>query len=441
MAKKKSHNSTDKKEKKNSDFDFSTLLSYCTEEEKKLFKERENNSPVSALLLNENILSSDELNKRYPDLRKEKSDALLYRFDKSEDQMGKTLEHFGGGFYILDPSSSAISYYLQNLLPKGFLSLDLCAAPGGKTIALNLRRRDGLFLANDIAYNRALEIDKNAQRMAFDNLLTLSIDPIKISLPDIFGLIILDVPCSGSGMIRKEKKMREDYSQEKVERLLPIQESLLKKAYELVKEGGIIAYSTCSLSTQEDEEQIQSFLLAHSDVEVIDVKPLEGMIKGKDSLGYHMIPGIYEGEGIYFILLRKKGEKKISLTEKKDLKNYPFSSLKQLKYKDNIYLLPDFYEEISNLPYLSLGIKTKDTSQHPKCEYDHSFSKVKSNLPCLSLTREEALSYIQGNELKAKEGKDGLVILCYEKMRLGLGKIQNGKIKNYLPKGLRGYLK
>lgn len=437
MSKKKKKQTIE--EKRNPEFDFSSLLTYCQEEEIKTFRENEKKSPVSSLLLNEEILSKRDLSSLYPDLRKDEKDSLLFRFDKKEDQLGKTLEHFGGGFYILDPSSASISYYLQSLLPKNFLSLDLCAAPGGKSISLDLRRRDGLYLANDISYERAIEIDKNAQRMQFTNLLTLSIDPMDLKLDPIFDLILLDVPCSGSGMIRKEPKMRQDYSQEKVNRLLPIQQNLLEKAYSLVKEGGILSYSTCSLSIEEDEEQIHKFLMKHKDMKRIPLSPLKNMVKGKDDLGFHMIPGIYDGEGIYFILLKKEGNSSNRLTPYKEMKKID-SSLFEIKYKDNAYLTKNFYQEISSLPYLSLGIKKYDQSQHPKCIYDHSYSKIENEIKAISITREEALSYIQGNEIKT-DFPDGLVILTYQKMRLGLGKVQNHKIKNYLPKGLRGYLK
>lgn len=420
-------------------FDFSSLLTYCSEEELKIFKENEGKQSVSSLLLNEQILSRQDLISLYPELKKDDNDEMLYRFYKNEDQMGKTLEHFGGGFYILDPSSALISYYLKDLLPKNFISIDLCAAPGGKSISLDLRRRDGLYLCNDISYERSIEIDKNVQRMALDNVLTLSIDPMEIKLEETFDLIILDVPCSGSGMIRKDKKMKDDYSPEKVERLLPIQKNLLSKAYSLLKKGGILSYSTCSLSTKEDEEQILEFLKEHDDMSIISISPLKNMIKGENDIGYHMVPGIYEGEGIYFVLLRKEGESNNSLTPYKNAKT-TFNGLKEIEYKNNTYILSSFYQEISALPYISLGYKVKDLSLHPKCVYDHSYSKVKSDLKTIELNREEALSYVQGNEIKVDNQEDGIVVLTYKNMRLGLGKIVQNKVKNYLPKGLRSTL-
>ncbi len=416
------------------EFDFSSLLSYCSEEEKEKFTRGLSSSPVSGLLLNEELCSKEEFKTLFPELMEDEKDPLLFRFDKKEESLGKTLEHFGGYFYILDPSSALISSYLEKLLKKDFISFDLCAAPGGKTIALDLRRKDGYYLANDLSFDRAQEIDKNVQRLRKTNILSLSIDPMKLNLPNLFDLVIADVPCSGSGMIRKEKKMMKDWSMEKVERLLPIQKNLIEKAYEMAKGNGIIAYSTCSLSIEEDECQIEDFLSRHKDCSLIDIDLRDGMVKGKNNLGYHMIPGIYSGEGIYFALIRKGGKEENHLT--------PYHSQEEpieFSYHKNTYIVSKMYEEFLSLPYVAPGIRKYDFSEHPKCEFDHSYSKVCQEIPLLEVTKEQALSYIAGNEIKSEE-KEGLVVLDYQNMRLGFGKIQNGKVKNYLPKGLRGNL-
>ena len=439
MAKKQNHKNYHTKDEE-CNFDFSTLLTYCSKNDRERFQNELESSPISAVLLNEALFSKEETDALFPDLVKDDDDPVLYRFNKEEDRMGKTIEHFGGCFYILDPSSAGISFYLQNLLKKDFVCFDMCAAPGGKTIAMDLRRRDGLYLANDLSYDRAMEIDKNAQRMHLDNILSLSMDPMKLKVGPVFDLVIADVPCSGSGMIRKEKKMRKDWSMEKVDRLLPIQADLLDKAYDIANKDGIIAYSTCSLSAEEDEDQVRKFLMNHPDCSLIEIEMEKGMVKGKDGIGYHMIPGIYDGEGIYFALIRKKGEAEALL--------HPMVKL-QLEngrlvfpYRNNVFLVPRMYEELSSLPYIAPGIKKLDKSEHPKCDYDHAYSKITSSVPELPLTREQACSYIQGNELRISETKeDGLYILTYQKMRLGFGKLVQSRVKNYLPKGLRGYLK
>ena len=210
---------------------FSELLSpYCSEEEKEQFLSHLDDTPVSSFILN----AYHNYTPSFPSIRKDEEDSLLYRFDKDDVPLGKSADHFSGAFYILDPSSATISYYLKDYLKKDFNCLDLCGAPGGKTISLAMRRKDGFYLCNDISYQRANEIRKNVERLGLTNVLSLSIDPMNISSDLLFDCIILDVPCSGSGMIRKEEKMKEDWSTDKVERLLPIQKNLLEKGYQLL---------------------------------------------------------------------------------------------------------------------------------------------------------------------------------------------------------------
>ncbi len=410
---------------------FSSLLApYCTEEEQEIFLSHLSDAPVSSFLVNtyREFLPSFSLAKQ------DEKDALLYRFDKIALPLGKSVDHFSGAFYILDPSSATISHYLKDYLPKNFVSLDLCGAPGGKTISLAMRRHDGLYLCNDISYQRANEIRKNVERLGLSNVLSLSVDPQKIDLYPYFDCIILDVPCSGSGMIRKEEKMREDWSFEKVDRLLPIQESLLEKGYQLLKAGGVLAYSTCSLSVSEDEEQIKNFLNKHKDMEQIIIEERTGMKKGVSSLGYHMIPGIFDGEGIYFCLLRKTEGSSPVLTAMKKEKDGKVI----FDYRKNKYIVDRMYKEFAKLPYLAPGVKVKDDSEHPKCEYDHAYSKIVDDILHVDVDEKSAIEYVKGNEIKVNTSiQDGLCVITCQSLPLGFGKAVKGKIKNYLPKGLR----
>ncbi len=410
---------------------FSSLLApYCTKEEQEIFLSHLSDAPVSSFLVNtyREYLPSFSLAKQ------DEKDALLYRFDKIALPLGKSVNHFSGAFYILDPSSATISHYLKDYLPKNFVSLDLCGAPGGKTISLAMRRHDGLYLCNDISYQRANEIRKNVERLGLSNVLSLSVDPQKIDLYPYFDCIILDVPCSGSGMIRKEEKMREDWSFEKVDRLLPIQESLLEKGYQLLKAGGVLAYSTCSLSVSEDEEQVKNFLNKHKDMEQIIIEERTGMKKGVSSLGYHMIPGIFDGEGIYFCLLRKTEGSSPVLTAMKKEKDGKVI----FDYRKNKYIVDRMYKEFAKLPYLAPGVKVKDDSEHPKCEYDHAYSKIVDDILHVDVDEKSAIEYVKGNEIKVNTSiQDGLCVITYQSLPLGFGKAVKGKIKNYLPKGLR----
>lgn len=417
--------------------DFSQLLvPYCSSEIVEQFKNNLNNSSVSSLLINPNKDNSF-LNEQ-EGLRQDKNDELLYRFDKEENRLGKSVEHFAGGYYLLDPSSATISYYLNDYVKPNPLVLDMCAAPGGKSISFAFRRKDSLILSNDIAYNRALEITKNVDRLGLTNILSMSIDPVKLpsKLNSLFDLIILDAPCSGSGMIRKEEKMLKDWSMDKVNRLLPIQKNLLNKAYDLVKKDGIICYSTCSLSLEENEYQVKEFISSHSDIEEIKLKIKDKTIISGE-YGYHMIPGVFDGEGIYFCILKKKNGDSYSPREIKYKEKSPIENLKAISFKKNTYLIDRFYDELDGLPYIVPGIKLYDSTDHPKCQFDHSYSKI-CNIETISLSREQAIKYAKGDEISITDSSnDGLKVATYNGLRLGFGKKVKNKFKNYLPKGLR----
>ncbi len=360
----------------------------------------------------------------------ERLDDITYRVkEESNIRLGKSVYHFAGAFYMMDPSSSYVTYQVSKLLPKNPVVYDMCAAPGGKSISLSMRRNDAFIIANDISFQRADEIVKNVNRLGITNILTTSNDPTKVDYEPYFDLCILDAPCSGSGMIRKEEKMLRDYSEDKVQRLLPIQKSLLDKAANLVREGGYLLYSTCSLSVEEDEDQVKAFLNSHREFEYVALEKEEGILDGVDSLGYHLLPGVSRGEGIYYALMRK-------LDRGSRLNVDP--ELTEFKYKDNVYVCREIPSPFDRITYLTPGIKKYDTSEYPKCEFDNAYCKVDRKTPVLELSQEEAISYIAGSEIRKNcDAKDGLVILAYDSYRLGYGKKVGNRIKNYLPKGLR----
>lgn len=417
---------------------FASLLEeYTTEEQREEFLSKLNEESISSLLLDADKLSRDDLLSSFDKLIPSERDPLLFRFKKSSVQMGKTLEHFAGAFYILDPSSAAISLYLAPMLPENPRVIDLCAAPGGKSISLALRRKDALIKSGDISRTRIQEMIKNVERMGLTNIATYNIDPLEIKTEGAYDAVILDAPCSGSGMIRKEIKMLEDYSEEKVARLLPVQEQLLEKAYHLLKKGGILAYSTCSLSVSEDEDQVQKLLKKHKDLELIPIDYEKRILPGKDKVGYHMVPGIYDGEGIFFALIKKAG-KEVKKTAVLPVKQSGKDSL--ITYQDKDYLISEACSSLFDERPLSLGLKVKEEGPHPKIEYDHAYSKRSLNFPRYDLDRQKAILYASGSELASDTPiEDGIYILTYKNIPLGFGKVVQNRIKNCLPKRLRTF--
>ncbi len=427
-------NETTSREKKE---EICQLISpYTSLAQKEEFKKKLDDKPISGFILNPAFKNTKNLLSNYESVLQSDNDSFLFYYDKDIDKLSKSIFHQGGAFYLMDPSSAVISRYLAPLIEEDAVVLDLCAAPGGKSIALSFRKPSSLILANDISDLRAKEIGKNTERLGLTNILSLNYDPI--DLPEyLCDLVILDAPCSGSGMIRKEEKMLFDYSKEKVSRLLPLQRNLLDVASSHLRKGGILAYSTCSLSVEEDEDQVLDFLSRHEDFEFLPLKLEENMVSGRDGIGIHLIPGIYQGEGIYFAFLKRKGNEEISKEEIKYKPSSVFTSLHSFYRGKDEYLLSKMYESIFDLHYLAPGLKVYDDSKYAKCTFNHSYSKVSEDIPLVELDEKDALSYLHGEEIKNPSNEKGLVVLTYLNLRLGFGKADNNRIKNYLPKGLR----
>ncbi|MCI5631879.1 MAG: hypothetical protein MR345_05975, partial [Bacilli bacterium] len=254
---------------------------------------------------------------------------------------------------------------------------------------------------------------------------------------DFFSVIILDAPCSGSGMFRKDESVKDDWSYEKVLSLLPIQDELLEVAYKLLKKGGVLSYSTCSFLEEEDEERVRKLIDNHPDMTPIDLKHEEGFYYGTINKTVHLLPSHYKnGEGHYIALLRKEGEfKENKFTSNK----YRFDkdlSLYTVKYKNEEYALNEINDKLFKLDSLRFGLKLTNKDKYSKLDIDHAKSHYLTKID-IELDLEQAKKYLKGEELSIKTSKNGIVVLGYLGVSLGFGKASDNKVKNYYPKGLR----
>ncbi len=177
------------------------------------------------------------------------------------ESFGKHPAYHAGLYYIQEPSAMMPA---QALAPKpGEKVLDLCAAPGGKTTALGDQMHNrGLLVANDISPKRVKALVKNVELMGLTNSFIVNETPdrLKVVYPEFFDRILLDVPCSGEGMFRKDKEAIQSYSKYKSAECVVIQRKIFEAAYAMLKPGGTIVYSTCTFNPQENEENIEFFI-------------------------------------------------------------------------------------------------------------------------------------------------------------------------------------
>ena len=245
--------------------------------------------PCSGIRLNEKKGSVSEL------------EALLVRSGLFEKSGMKKIPWIPNGYYVEDvqcvsahPYYRAGLYYIQEpsamtpaaSLPVGQADrvLDLCAAPGGKATQLgSCLSPEGFLLANDISVSRAKALLKNLEMAGMDNICVTAEDPVRLAevYPSFFDKILLDAPCSGEGMFRRDPKAVRSWLEKGPDFYAPVQESLLESAYKMLIPGGMLLYSTCTFSETENERQIIAFLKRHPDMSARRIAPYEGFSEGR----------------------------------------------------------------------------------------------------------------------------------------------------------------
>ena len=411
------------------------LKKYLTDEEiEKLINSLED-VDKHALLLNTQKLSEEKLLEIYPHLEKHPIVKNGYLYDKNEYQLGKSVLHELGAFYLQEPSAMLVSYLLQP--EKDSVVLDLCAAPGGKSVQASLLMNGtGLLISNDLSFPRAKIIKENVERMGLSNILIVSNDFSKLAnkYRNTFDSIIIDAPCSGSGMFRKNDLMKDDWSINKVYKFAEVQKKLITYAYSMLKEGGKLIYSTCSFSYEEDEEVIEH-LLNNSNAEVIDFESNLYFYQSKSKLGIHLFPYLFPGEGHYICLIHKPGTIK-ELGIKASKKQPPLFEGKVIHKYGEVSYLSNVDFDVKNFNVIRNGVKLGEILKDD-IKYDiHYARSIKSFSQELELSFEDTIKYIKGESLDITYPK-GYVLLKYLGVNIDIAKSDGRIIKNRYPKYIR----
>ena len=422
--------------------DFQThLLSFLSKEEVDNLIASFKLKDEHAVILNPRKMSDEEFLELYPDCKPHPYVKHAFIFDKDEYQLGKSLYHELGCFYLQEPSAMIVSS-LIDFIEDDFV-LDMCAAPGGKTIQASIRLNDtGLIISNDLSRPRSSITVSNLERLGLGNVIVTCNDFERIydKYLEKFDVIILDAPCSGSGMFRKDDKMINDWSINKVYKFAEIQKSLINIAYKMLKPGGLLSYSTCSYSKEEDEDVIH-YLLDHSDAQIKEINIKDGFINKNDPIGVRLIPSHFSGEGQYICHIIKPGNKnKTHFYHENKHKKTLIEFLNDYhieKYANNYFAI----KNMTNLPNLNIvreGIKVgeleKDIFYH-----DLHFARYlnPNQFPHIELNIEQVKSYISGNQITLENDQKGFILLTYKNKTIDFAKTDGHVIKNYYPKGLR----
>ena len=359
---------------------------------------------------------------------------------------GKHPYHEAGLYYIQGTEAMQAVAHLD-IRPFDRVA-DLCASPGGKsTQAADMLSPEhgGFLLSNEYVALRARTLSSNIERMGITNAAVTNEDTGKLAghFPEYFTRIIVDAPCSGEGMFRKDETAVKEWSPENVRLCAGRQKEIVSNAYRMLSAGGKLCYSTCTFEKEEDEDIRDFILKEHEDMELIFEK--------------RVWPHLEKGEGHYIAVFRKAGKDPFESAAASDDASafIPGSSIsamnyKEVKLKDQIYLIPPFTPNLKGLKTFRTGIlKASDLGKRIEPEhalthainlndpeelynYELSVSDYSSDAP-------ETEQYLKGLQIPAPEGVSGKgwVIVTCDGIALGLGKLVNNQIKNHYPKGLR----
>ena len=386
-------------------------------------------------------------------------------FVEGDARPGLSPLHEGGLFYLQEPSAMTA---VSALDPKpGERVLDLCAAPGGKSTQIAaLMQGQGLLVANEPVPSRAQILSRNVERMGVRNAVVTSAYPQELSprFTAFFDRILVDAPCSGEGMFRRQPEAIAEWSENAPRGCADRQLEILGEAAKMLAPGGVMVYSTCTFNDTENEGVLARFTAEHPEFS-LEPFALPGL-PAADQGYLHLYPHEMRGEGHFVSLLRKSGDAPIAPQEAPAKREKSARGGKQPKGKAEpaaqlppvlapgvrfarlhtaggcLWSLPEHMdmERLAGLRVLRTGLLLAHTEGR-RSEPDHALAmalRPEEAARCVQLTPEQALAYQAGEALALGDAlESGYTLICHEGVSLGFGKQAAGVMKNHYPKGLR----
>ncbi len=373
-----------------------------------------------------------------------------------------------GCYYVQEASSMFLEEALKQTvdLDLDIKVLDLCAAPGGKSTLINSLISDGsLLLANEIIKSRVPILCDNLIKWGKPNAYVCQNDPRDFGrLPGYFDVMVVDAPCSGSGMFRKDPAAIEEWSEEAVILCSQRQQRILADVYPALKKDGVLIYSTCSYSELENEA-IADWLTETFDLESIrlEISADWGIVETQSdknkNWGYRFYPNLVKGEGFFLACFRKRGEQStvVHKTRRNSEGKLPAGHLDEIKkwlnpdfdmviktFNDTYLAIPaghdaDFQIFQDNLYLKKSGTRIgKFAGKDFIPDHELALSVLASpNIPRINLNREQALAYLKRMDISLDTTLTGWALMCFADFPLGWAKILPKRVNNYYPKEWR----
>ncbi len=356
--------------------------------------------------------------------------------------------HDAGVYYLQEPSAMSAARLLD--VKPGERALDLCAAPGGKATQMAAAMRgEGLLVCNEYHPGRAKILSRNLERMGVANALVLNETSEKLAawFADFFDKILVDAPCSGEGMFRKEAAAVDDWSVQTVQRCARRQLEILHNAAQMLRGGGRLVYSTCTFAPEEDEDVVRSFLQRHPDffLEAADAPWFSPALQGRGAdAAVRLWPHKLEGEGHFAAVLQREDGPRRAVPEEPGIRlpgEYAgFPELPEgqaLYFGQTLYWMPVGMPKLRGLRVLRPGLALGQVRKG-RLEPEHAlalWAKEAEQSVCFAADSPEIARYLRGETLPGNA--KGWVLVQVDGFSIGWAKGANGMLKNHLPKGLR----
>ncbi len=400
---------------------------------------------------------------------------------KEEDHPSHHPYYAAGLYYLQEPSAMAPACILP--VRPGDRVLDLCAAPGGKATELAARLQgEGLLVANDVSASRAKALLKNLELSGVVNsfVTTTAAEKLALQFPKFFDSILVDAPCSGEGMFRKDAAAAKAWSPDKVKACAKRQKEIALAAVSMLRPGGFLLYSTCTFAPEEDEQLIAFLIKQCPDMELVQIPMSEGFCAGRPELaGEHadqdlakcvrIYPHCAAGEGHFLALLRKREQNtftdtvrsasprrgspaRISKADRESLMSFLRTVLNvqqgqkmQLDVRGSqVYAVPEASPLSAGVPFLRNGLYLGELKKN-RFEPSQALAMALRSSDCkavfdLEAGDERVYRYLSGETIEAGESEasqNGWQLVCVDGYPLGWGKLSGGMLKNKYHPGWR----
>jgi 16S rRNA C967 or C1407 C5-methylase (RsmB/RsmF family)/NOL1/NOP2/fmu family ribosome biogenesis protein len=370
-----------------------------------------------------------------------------------------------GVYYVQESSSMFLEQAIKQTVTSSDMKvLDLCAAPGGKSTHLaSLLAKECLIVSNDVIRARGQILSENLKKWGNSNVIVTNNDPHDFQrLPGFFDLLVIDAPCSGEGLFRRDENAVIQWSPDNTQLCAQRQRRILADVWPTLREGGILIYSTCTFNPAENEENIK-WLSEFADIEPVslDLDDQWGVTL-TDAGGfpcYRFYPHIVEGEGFFMAVVRKKGESALpqakrskdnlllaSKAEKEIGRSFLLDERQDiLRFEDSLLAFPsvhltDLLQIKNNLRIIHAGVKIGEMKQKdliPAHELALSTVLDRGKFPEIDLTLGEAITFLKKDDIMPHSTEKGWNLITYRKIPLGWVKNLGNRFNSAYPKEWR----